>query len=113
MLHTKTLSLFSHQPSDVLPCPPGHIVTAVLSVLKLASGMSTPAASGELSRNIMHCGRVQKCALEALIALSSSPGKIVLQQQSVRAAEERPDGILCALCVFQRQRRRQVMCSQC
>lgn len=77
MIHTQTLSLFSHQPSDILPCPPGHIVSAVLSVLKLARGMSTRAGSGELSRNILHCGRVQKCALEALIALSSSPGKNV------------------------------------
>lgn len=44
--------------------------------------MSPPAGSGELSRHIMHCGRVQKCALEALIALSSSPGKYVRQQQN-------------------------------
>lgn len=83
LAHTEALFLSSHQPSDVLPCPPGDIVTAVLSVLKLTSGLSTPADSRELSRNIMHCGRVQKCALEALIALSNSPGKNVCQQQAV------------------------------
>lgn len=100
ILHTKTLSLFSYQPSDILTCPPGHIVTAVLSVLKLASGMLPPAGSGELSRHIMHCGRVQKCALEALIALGSSPGKYVRQQQTVKAAEERPEwDSLCFTCL--------------
>lgn len=43
--------------------------------------MSTLAGAGELRRNIMRCGRVQKCALEALTALSSSPGKSVFQQK--------------------------------
>lgn len=85
--HSTTVSLLSHQPSDVLPCSPDDIVTAVLSVLKLCSGMSTSAGAGELCRNIMHCGRVQKCALEALTALSSSPGKRV-GQQKVTSVEE-------------------------
>nr|XP_046227796.1 BRCA1-associated ATM activator 1 isoform X2 [Scatophagus argus] len=61
-------------PSDVLPCPPHLIVTAVLSLLKTCSGIPSSAGCGEVCRNVIGCGKVQKCALEALTALSSSPG---------------------------------------
>ncbi|XP_069545818.1 BRCA1-associated ATM activator 1 [Brachyistius frenatus] len=67
---------------DCLPCPPGLIVTAVLSLLRLCSGdsssssssfSSSSAGSSEVFRNVIGNGKVQKCALEALTALSSSP----------------------------------------
>ncbi|XP_042341259.1 BRCA1-associated ATM activator 1 isoform X3 [Plectropomus leopardus] len=62
-------------PSDVLPCPPVLIVTAVLSLLRICSGLSS-SSSGciKVCRNVIGSGKVQKCALEALTALSSSPG---------------------------------------
>lgn len=41
----------------------------------------------------MHCGRVQKCALEALTALSSSPGKSVFRQK-VTSVEEKAEGLV-------------------
>ncbi|XP_056265439.1 BRCA1-associated ATM activator 1 isoform X2 [Pseudoliparis swirei] len=69
-------------PSGNLPCPPQLIVTAVLSLLRICSGASSSPSSSsspstgcsEVSRNVIGSGKVQKCALEALTALSSSPG---------------------------------------
>lgn len=47
----------------------------------------------------MHCGRVQKCDLEALIALGSSPGKYACRK-TVTAVEERSEcDSLCFMCV--------------
>ncbi|XP_035811567.2 BRCA1-associated ATM activator 1 isoform X2 [Amphiprion ocellaris] len=65
--------------ADCLPCPPVLIVTAVLSLLKLCSGdSSSPSSSSsgcrEVSRNVIGSSKVQKCALDALTALSGSPG---------------------------------------
>ncbi|KAG7999763.1 BRCA1-associated ATM activator 1, partial [Nibea albiflora] len=61
-------------PSDVLPCPPDLIVTAVLSLLRICSGISSSTGCSEACRNLIGSGKVQKCALEALTALNSSPG---------------------------------------
>ncbi|XP_070838433.1 BRCA1-associated ATM activator 1 [Chaetodon trifascialis] len=61
-------------PPDVLPCPPHLIVTAVLSLLRICSGVSSSAGCREACRNIISSGKVQKCALEALTALSCSSG---------------------------------------
>ncbi|GAA6229619.1 BRCA1-associated ATM activator 1 [Lates japonicus] len=63
-------------PPDVLPCPPVLIVTAVLSLLRICSGDSSCLSAGcaEVFRNVIGSGKVQKCALEALTGLSSSPG---------------------------------------
>ncbi|XP_070780725.1 BRCA1-associated ATM activator 1 [Enoplosus armatus] len=63
------------KPSHVLPCPPALIVTAVLSLLRICSGVSSSSSAGcsEACRNVIGSGKVQKCALEALIALGSSP----------------------------------------
>ncbi|XP_031718914.1 integrator complex assembly factor BRAT1 isoform X2 [Anarrhichthys ocellatus] len=64
-------------PSGVLPCPPDLIVTAVLSLLRICSGVSSSSSStscSEVCRNVIGSGKVQKCALEALTALNSSPG---------------------------------------
>ncbi|KAM8878728.1 integrator complex assembly factor BRAT1 isoform 2-T2 [Spinachia spinachia] len=63
-------------PSCVLPCAPYSIVTAVLSLLRVCSSVSSPSPPGcsEVSRNVIGSGKVQKCALEALTALHSSPG---------------------------------------
>ncbi|XP_072240858.1 BRCA1-associated ATM activator 1 [Leuresthes tenuis] len=60
---------------DCRPCPPALIVTAVLSLLRLCSGDTTPSSPGciEVVRNVTGSGKVQKCALEALSALSSCP----------------------------------------
>ncbi|XP_022059424.2 BRCA1-associated ATM activator 1 isoform X3 [Acanthochromis polyacanthus] len=65
--------------ADCLPCPPVLIVTAVLSLLRLCSGdfsssSSSSSSCRDVSRNIIGSSKVQKCALEALIALSGSPG---------------------------------------
>ncbi|XP_044047502.1 BRCA1-associated ATM activator 1 isoform X2 [Siniperca chuatsi] len=64
------------KPSGVLPCPPVLIVTAVLSLLSICSGVSSSSSAGcsEVCRNVIGSGKVQKCALEALTALSCSPG---------------------------------------
>ncbi|XP_059183243.1 BRCA1-associated ATM activator 1 isoform X2 [Centropristis striata] len=61
-------------PPDVLPCPQALIVSAVLSLLKICSGVSSSSSTGcsEVCRNVISSGKVQKCALEALTALSSS-----------------------------------------
>lgn len=67
--------MFFLQPSDVLSCPPDSVVSAVLSVLKICSGFSSPAACREVSRNVIGSSKVQKCALETLRALSNSTGK--------------------------------------
>lgn len=67
-----SLSLSFHQPADVLPCPPGLIVTAVLTLLTICSGHTS--LSSEVFRNVIGSGKVQKCALEALTALSCCPG---------------------------------------
>ncbi|TKS68481.1 BRCA1-associated ATM activator 1 [Collichthys lucidus] len=61
-------------PPDVLPCPPDLIVTAVLSLLRICSGISSSAGCSEACRNLIGSGKVQKCALEALTALNNSPG---------------------------------------
>ncbi|XP_029000914.1 BRCA1-associated ATM activator 1 isoform X2 [Betta splendens] len=67
-------------PADLLPCPPGLIVTAVLALLSISSGQnsasSSPTATSctEVSRNVIGSSKVQKCALEALAALSCCPG---------------------------------------
>lgn len=74
--HTLTLVfMFFLQPSDILSCPPDSVVSAVLSLLKICSGFSSPAASREVSRNVIGSSKVQKCALETLAALSDSTGK--------------------------------------
>ncbi|XP_053195570.1 BRCA1-associated ATM activator 1 [Scomber japonicus] len=64
-------------PPDVLPtCHPAFVVLAVLSLLRICSGDSSSSPTGcrEVYRNVIGSGKVQKCALEALMALSSSPG---------------------------------------
>ncbi|KAK2817279.1 hypothetical protein Q5P01_025470 [Channa striata] len=63
-------------PPDVLPCPPDLIVTAVLSLLNVCSGHTSLSHTGcnEVFRNVIGSGKVQKCALEALSALSCCPG---------------------------------------
>ncbi|XP_051242640.1 BRCA1-associated ATM activator 1 [Dicentrarchus labrax] len=69
-------------PPEDLPCPPAAIVTAVLSLLRICSGVSSSSSSSSSSstgcsgvcRNVIGSGKVQKCALEALAALSSSSG---------------------------------------
>ncbi|KAK5865780.1 hypothetical protein PBY51_020022 [Eleginops maclovinus] len=63
-------------PPDVLPCPPVSIVTAVLSLLRICSGVFSSSSTGcsEVCRNVIGSGKVQKCALEALTTLTSSPG---------------------------------------
>ncbi|KAM4584443.1 integrator complex assembly factor BRAT1 [Odontesthes bonariensis] len=60
---------------DCRPCPPALIVTAVLSLLRLSGGdtASSSPACVDVFRNVAGCGKVQKCALEALSALSSCP----------------------------------------
>ncbi|CAF92735.1 unnamed protein product [Tetraodon nigroviridis] len=60
-------------PCDMVSCPPDSVVSAVLSVLKICSGFSPPADSRRVSRNVIGSSKVQKCALEALTALSASP----------------------------------------
>ncbi|XP_045904138.1 BRCA1-associated ATM activator 1 isoform X3 [Micropterus dolomieu] len=64
------------KPSGVLPCSSALIITAVLSLLRICSGVSSSSSTGcsEVCRNVIGSGKVQKCALEALTALSSSPG---------------------------------------
>ncbi|XP_049427142.1 BRCA1-associated ATM activator 1 isoform X3 [Epinephelus fuscoguttatus] len=68
--------LITLKPSSILPCPPQLIVTAVLSLLRICSGVSFSSSAGcsEVCGNVIGSGKVQKCALEALTALSSSPG---------------------------------------
>ncbi|XP_034743503.1 BRCA1-associated ATM activator 1 isoform X1 [Etheostoma cragini] len=63
-------------PSEVLPCLPVLIVTAVVSLLRICSGISSSSSAGcsEVWRNVIGSGKVQKCALDALTALNSSPG---------------------------------------
>lgn len=73
-------SLFSSLPSqapDCLPCSLHDVVSAVLSLLRLCSGDSSSSlpVCAEVLRNVTGSGRVQKCALDALAALSSSSGK--------------------------------------
>lgn len=78
------LSSSSPQPPDVLPCSPALIVLAVLSLLRTCSGdTSSSAGCGGVSRNVIASGKVQKCALEALTSLSSSPGKAVCQCEMI------------------------------
>ncbi|XP_067355227.1 BRCA1-associated ATM activator 1 isoform X2 [Channa argus] len=66
----------TQMPADVLPCPPGVIVTAVLSLLGICSGYTSLSHTGcnVVFRNIIGSGKVQKCALETLTALSCCPG---------------------------------------
>ncbi|XP_008282629.1 integrator complex assembly factor BRAT1 [Stegastes partitus] len=62
--------------ADCLPCPPALTVTAVLSLLRLCGGDSSSSSAGcsQVYTNVIGSGKVQKCALEALAALSGSPG---------------------------------------
>uniref|UniRef100_A0A3Q3A105 BRCA1-associated ATM activator 1 n=1 Tax=Kryptolebias marmoratus TaxID=37003 RepID=A0A3Q3A105_KRYMA len=64
---------FPSQAPDCLPCSPAEIVSAVLSVLRLCSGDSPSSSPGcaEVLRNVTGSGRVQKCALDALSALTA------------------------------------------
>ncbi|XP_060948153.1 BRCA1-associated ATM activator 1 [Limanda limanda] len=73
LTHTPPITLM---PRDSLPCPPVSILTAVLSLLRIVSGDSSSLSSGcsEVFRNLVGSGKVQKCALEVLTGLSSSPG---------------------------------------
>ncbi|XP_053273766.1 BRCA1-associated ATM activator 1 isoform X3 [Pleuronectes platessa] len=73
LTHTPPITLM---PGDLLPCPPVSILTAVLSLLRIVSGDSSSLSSGcsEVFRNLVGSGKVQKCALEVLTGLSSSPG---------------------------------------
>ncbi|XP_034450863.1 BRCA1-associated ATM activator 1 isoform X3 [Hippoglossus hippoglossus] len=73
LTHTPPITLM---PRDSLPCPPVSIITAVLSLLRIVSGDSSSLSSGcsEVFRNLVGSGKVQKCALEVLTGLSSSPG---------------------------------------
>ncbi|XP_014877334.1 integrator complex assembly factor BRAT1 isoform X1 [Poecilia latipinna] len=67
--------------SDCLPCPQRLIVTAVLLLLRLCCVDSSSSSAGcvEVVRFITGNSKVQKCALEALLVLSKSPGvKMVL-----------------------------------
>ncbi|CAJ1053973.1 BRCA1-associated ATM activator 1 [Xyrichtys novacula] len=57
---------------DLLPCPPASVTSTVLSVLRLCSGASS--GCNEVCRNVIGSRKVQKCALDALTALSSSAG---------------------------------------
>ncbi|XP_074553824.1 integrator complex assembly factor BRAT1 isoform X2 [Halichoeres trimaculatus] len=63
-------------PSGLLPCPPALIIPAVLSLLRICSGISSTPISGcsETCRNVIGSGKVQKCALEALTSLSCNRG---------------------------------------
>ncbi|XP_058496210.1 BRCA1-associated ATM activator 1 isoform X1 [Solea solea] len=63
-------------PADVLPCPPCSIVGAVVSLLSICNGCVSSSSSGhaEVFRNVIGSSKVQKCALEAVTRLSSSPG---------------------------------------
>nr|XP_061779036.1 BRCA1-associated ATM activator 1-like [Nerophis lumbriciformis] len=61
-------------PPDVLPCPPASIVLAVVSLLRACSGHHSSGCSDEAFRCLLASGKVQKCALEVLASLSSSPG---------------------------------------
>ncbi|KAM7394522.1 hypothetical protein PAMP_021319 [Pampus punctatissimus] len=67
---------------DVVPtCPPVFVVLAVLSLLRICSGDSSSSTGcRDVYRNIIGSGKVQKCALEALTALSSIPGKPVMHK---------------------------------
>ncbi|CAB1436271.1 unnamed protein product [Pleuronectes platessa] len=73
LTHTPPITLM---PGDLLPCPPVSILTAVLSLLRIVSGDSSSLSSGcsEVFRNLVGSGKVQKCSLEVLTGLSSSPG---------------------------------------
>ncbi|XP_061737247.1 LOW QUALITY PROTEIN: BRCA1-associated ATM activator 1 [Nerophis ophidion] len=61
-------------PPDVLPCPPASMVLAVVSLLRACSGDHSSGCSDEAFRCLLASGKVQKCALEVLASLSSSPG---------------------------------------
>ncbi|AWP05272.1 putative BRCA1-associated ATM activator 1 [Scophthalmus maximus] len=61
-------------PPDLLPCPLVVIVSAVLSLLRICCGDSSSGGCAEVFRNVIGSGKVQKCALEVLACLSSSPG---------------------------------------
>ncbi|KAM6940213.1 integrator complex assembly factor BRAT1 [Xenentodon cancila] len=58
---------------DCLPCPPGLIVNAVLSILRMCIGDPLKTGCVDASRNVTNSGKVKKCALEALSALSCGP----------------------------------------
>uniref|UniRef100_I3J5I6 BRCA1-associated ATM activator 1 n=1 Tax=Oreochromis niloticus TaxID=8128 RepID=I3J5I6_ORENI len=65
---------------DCLPCAPDLIVSGILSLLRICSGDSFSSSAGcsEVFRNVIGSGKVQKCALEALTAVSNSPDDCVI-----------------------------------
>ncbi|XP_044203361.1 BRCA1-associated ATM activator 1 isoform X1 [Thunnus albacares] len=73
---TNTPQITLMPPDVLLTCPPVSVVLAVLSLLRICSGDSSSSSTGcrEVYRNVIGSGKVQKCALEALTALGSSPG---------------------------------------
>ncbi|KAF3687878.1 BRCA1-associated ATM activator 1 BRCA1-associated protein required for ATM activation protein 1 [Channa argus] len=75
----------TQMPADVLPCPPGVIVTAVLSLLGICSGYTSLSHTGcnVVFRNIIGSGKVQKCALETLTALSCCPDLLEVVKKRV------------------------------
>uniref|UniRef100_A0A3B3YQ05 BRCA1-associated ATM activator 1 n=1 Tax=Poecilia mexicana TaxID=48701 RepID=A0A3B3YQ05_9TELE len=79
LFHVETVILGSVPPqaSDCLPCPQRLIVTAILLLLRLCCVDSSSSSAGcvEVVRFITGNSKVQKCALEALLVLSKSPGK--------------------------------------
>uniref|UniRef100_A0A3P9M847 BRCA1-associated ATM activator 1 n=1 Tax=Oryzias latipes TaxID=8090 RepID=A0A3P9M847_ORYLA len=70
----KHIPKITHMAPDCRPCPPAVVVAAVLALLRLCRGLSPPSLNGCVAvfRNVTGSGKVQKCALEALSALSSS-----------------------------------------
>ncbi|KAM9313679.1 integrator complex assembly factor BRAT1 [Pholidichthys leucotaenia] len=70
----------SQTAPNCLPCPVVSVVSAVLSLLRLCSGDLSYSSAGcsEVFRNVIGTGKVQKCALDALAALSTNRGVKVL-----------------------------------
>ncbi|KAM4603328.1 integrator complex assembly factor BRAT1 [Polymixia lowei] len=73
LTHTPPIAVM---PPDFLPCPPVLVVTAVVCLLRLCGGHAPSSSTGssKACRNVIGCGKMQKCGLEALAALSASPG---------------------------------------
>ncbi|XP_026159148.1 integrator complex assembly factor BRAT1 isoform X2 [Mastacembelus armatus] len=73
LTNTPQITLMS---AGCLPCPPVLIATAVLLLLRVCNGHIPSSSTGctEVFRNVIGSGKVQKCALEALATLNSSPG---------------------------------------
>uniref|UniRef100_A0A668SAT2 BRCA1 associated ATM activator 1 n=1 Tax=Oreochromis aureus TaxID=47969 RepID=A0A668SAT2_OREAU len=82
LTHGKAYNLLSlPQDPDCLPCAPDLIVSGILSLLRICSGDSFSSSAGcsEVFRNVIGSGKVQKCALEALTAVSNNDCVIVFQ----------------------------------